>query len=123
MVEALRQKKGWQRLIKRGVHTLRKPEYQARSILISLSELSPRMHLVVYLKASTFHLKPSIVFLCVPWSWFEVIRLIFVMLPELLQRIETMTKLYLQLCFVEPGIATGEELEKLKVLDSVLHQY
>eukprot|EP00245_Coleochaete_scutata_P013920 TRINITY_DN5790_c0_g1_i1.p1 TRINITY_DN5790_c0_g1~~TRINITY_DN5790_c0_g1_i1.p1 ORF type:complete len:236 (+),score=43.27 TRINITY_DN5790_c0_g1_i1:54-710(+) len=54
LVAALRERKGWQKLVKRGVHTLRKAEYQ--------------------------------------------------------------------LCYVEPGVVRDEEeLEHLKVLDSVLH--
>ncbi|XP_020963239.1 zinc finger with UFM1-specific peptidase domain protein isoform X1 [Arachis ipaensis] len=54
--KSLREKVGWQRLVKRGIHTLRKPQYQ----------------------------------------------------------------LFLfQLCYVDPGIASEEEMEKLKTIDSV----
>lgn len=53
--KVLRQCKGWQRMVKRGLHTLRKAEYQ--------------------------------------------------------------------LCYIDPGLAEGEELEQLKVLESVLHSY
>lgn len=52
--KSLRENSGWQKLIKRGVHTLKKPEYQ--------------------------------------------------------------------LCFIDPGIACGKELEELKTLHSVLHE-
>ncbi|XP_006648212.2 zinc finger-containing ubiquitin peptidase 1 isoform X1 [Oryza brachyantha] len=52
---ALRSKTGWQRLLKRGVHTLRKPQYQ--------------------------------------------------------------------LCYVDPGIASSEEMEQLKIIDSILVRF
>ncbi|KAL5196469.1 hypothetical protein ABZP36_008383 [Zizania latifolia] len=52
---ALRSKAGWQRLVKRGVHTLRKPQYQ--------------------------------------------------------------------LCYVDPGIASSEEMEHLKIIDSILVRF
>uniref|UniRef100_A0A0E0FZY2 UFSP1/2/DUB catalytic domain-containing protein n=1 Tax=Oryza nivara TaxID=4536 RepID=A0A0E0FZY2_ORYNI len=52
---ALRSKTGWQRLVKRGVHTLRKPQYQ--------------------------------------------------------------------LCYVDPGIASSEEMEQLKTIDSILVRF
>eukprot|EP01018_Ginkgo_biloba_P011906 Gb_05546 [translate_table: standard] len=55
LARALRENVGWQKLIKRGSHTLRKPEYQV--------------------------------------------------------------------CYVDPGIAHGEELERLKILDSELFKY
>ncbi|KAF0895378.1 hypothetical protein E2562_012408 [Oryza meyeriana var. granulata] len=52
---ALRSKTGWQRLVKRGVHTLRKPQYQ--------------------------------------------------------------------LCYADPGIASSEEMEQLKIIDSILVRF
>ncbi|XP_066324716.1 uncharacterized protein [Miscanthus floridulus] len=52
---SLRSKKGWQRPVKRGVHTLRKPQYQ--------------------------------------------------------------------LCYVDPGIASSEEMEQLKTIDSILVRF
>lgn len=55
LARALRGNSGWQKLVKRGVHTLRKPEYQ--------------------------------------------------------------------LCYVDPGIAYGNELEQLKILDSEAFEY
>ncbi|KAL0452345.1 UNVERIFIED_CONTAM: Zinc finger-containing ubiquitin peptidase 1 [Sesamum latifolium] len=55
LVRSFRENVGWQKLIKRGVHTLKKPQYQ--------------------------------------------------------------------LCFIEPGIAHGEELEELKILHSTRHEF
>jgi hypothetical protein len=37
--------------------------------------------------------------------------------------LHTLKEAEYQLCFIEPGIATGDELESLKVLSSIRYKY
>lgn len=78
---SLTQNVGWKKLIRRGICTLKKPQYQ---VIINQKVIQVWFHNL----------------------WRSVLDVIVLF----------------QLCYVDPGIATGEDMEKLKTLKSAFFE-